>query len=375
MDELADRVFSIAAEQIKATDARLGETELPRTTGKDGEAVNSDYRWWCSGFFPGSAWYAYEYTGDANLKDIALKNTLKLAGIPDNVDSHDIGFMIWCSYGNALRLTGDTSLLETIHASADKLCTRYRPGAGIIQSWNARLGKDWICPVIIDNMMNLELLMECSKLFEEPCYAEISVSHADVTMGNHFRKDNSSYHVLDYNPENGEIRHRHTEQGLADESAWARGQAWGLYGYTMMYRECGKDEYLAQAEKIADYIIPRLPEDGVCFWDFNVPEIRLGQYEMVKRDASAAAIVASALTELASYVEDAIKSEGYLAVAEKIVRTLASDEYLAKAGENNGFILKHGVGHYRNDSEVDVPLTYADYYFLEAVIRLKESME
>lgn len=363
MAQLQDRVFKVAVEQVKATDARLGDEELPRSI-KDGQAWNSNYKWWCSGFFPGTAWYTYEITGDEAVKEIAMKNTLKLAGIPENVDNHDIGFMLWCSYGNALRLTKDESLLPTINAGAEKLAGRFRPGAGIIQSWGASEAKDWKCPVIIDNMMNLELLEESTKLFNDPKFAEVARSHANNTIKNHFRDDYSTFHVVDYDPETGEIRHRMTHQGWADDSSWGRGQAWGLYGYTMMFRESADSAYLCQAKKIADYCIANLPEDGVTYWDFNAPDI-----PNALRDASAAAVMASALVELSTYVPCKCKAEEYKAMAEKIIRTLASEEYLAAPGENCGFLLKHSVGHFRGNSEVDVPLTYADYYFLEAIIR------
>lgn len=363
MAQLQDRVFKVAVEQVKATDARLGDAELPRTI-KDGQAMNSDYTWWCSGFFPGTAWYTYEITGDEAVRDIAMKNTLKLAGIPANVDNHDIGFMLWTSYGNALRLTNDKSLLPTLQAGADKLAARFHPGAGIIQSWGPNPSRDWICPVIIDNMMNLEFLEESTKLFNEPRYAEIARTHAKNTIANHFRADNSSYHVVDYDPETGEIRHKVTAQGWGDETAWGRGQAWGLYGFTMMYRESAEPSFLEQAVKIADFCIANLPEDGVTYWDFNAPNI-----PDALRDASAAAVMASAFVELSTLVTSPEKSAEYKAMAEKIIRTLASEEYLAAPGENLGFLLKHSVGHFKANSEVDVPLTYADYYFLEAIIR------
>lgn len=367
MTQLQERVFKVAAEQVKITDARLGEKELPRSI-KDGQAWNSDFKWWCSGFFPGTAWYTYEVTGDEQVKEIAMKNTLKLAEIPEKVDNHDIGFMIWCSYGNALRLTDDQNLLTTIEAAAKKLAARFHPNAGIIQSWGKNKEKDWICPVIIDNMMNLELLEESARLFNNDSFAKIARTHANNTIKNHFREDYSTFHVVDYDPETGEVRHRVTHQGWADDSSWGRGQAWGLYGYTMMFRESADSTYLRQALKIANYCIPHLPEDGVTYWDFNAPDI-----PDALRDASAAAVMASALVELSTFAPCKSKAEEYRAVAEKIIRTLASEEYLSAPGENLGFLLKHSVGFLPVNSEVDVPLTYADYYFLEAIIRFNKA--
>lgn len=363
MDELKERVFEVAACQVKVTDARLSDTALPRSI-KDGEAYDSDYKWWCSGFFPGTAWYVYEVTGDESVKEIAMKNTLKLADIPATVDNHDIGFMLWCSYGNALRITGDGSCLPVIKAGARKLATRFRPGAGIIQSWGPAPQKDWICPVIIDNMMNLELLEEASKLFAEPVLDSIARTHANTTINNHFRENYSTYHVVDYDPESGAIRHKNTKQGYADESSWGRGQAWALYGYTMMFRETRDSVYLEQAMKVSDFCISKLPEDGITYWDFDAPDI-----PDALRDASAAAIMASGLAELSTFAPCREKASVYKATAEKIIRELASERYMAAPGENFGFLLKHSVGNMPDNSEVDVPLTYADYYFLEAVIR------
>lgn len=363
MEELKDRVFAVAACQVKATDARLSDTELPRSV-KDGQPVNSNYKWWCSGFFPGTAWYVYEVTGDEAIKGIAIRNTLKLADIPATVNNHDIGFMLWCSYGNAFRLTGDESYLPVIKAGAEKLATRFHPGAGIIQSWGPAPKKDWICPVIIDNMMNLELLEESSKLFAEPVLDSIARTHANTTIKNHFRENYSTYHVVDYDPENGEIRHKNTKQGYADESSWGRGQAWALYGYTMMFRETRDSVYLKQAMGVSDFCISNLPGDGITYWDFDAPDI-----PDALRDASAAAIMASGLVELSTFVPCREKAAIYKATAEKIIRELASERYMAAPGENLGFLLRHSVGSLPDNSELDVPLTYADYYFLEAIIR------
>jgi len=364
MEQLTDRVFAVAAEQCKIMDARLADDELPRSIKADGSIWNSDYKWWCSGFFPGTCWYVYEKTGDEALKAIAEKNTKKLELVPVNVDNHDLGFMIWCSYGNALRLTGDEQYLPVIKAAAEKLAGRFNTNTGTIQSWAARPERDWLFPVIIDNMMNLELLEESTKLFGEPKFDEVARTHANTTIANHFREDNSSFHVVDYDPATGAIRHKNTAQGWQDSSAWGRGQSWGQYGYAMMYRFTGDEKYLEQSEKISEYLINNLPEDGITYWDFNVPGI-----PYAPRDASAAAVEASAFVQLCTLTKDPAKAATYKAMAEKILRELASPEYLAEPGTNNGFILKHSVGHFKQNSEVDQPLTYADYYFLEALLK------
>ncbi|MCK3685349.1 glycoside hydrolase family 88 protein [Maribellus sp. YY47] len=320
---------------------------------------------WTSGFFPGSLWYIYEMTADEKWKPLAIKYTEALDTIQYYTDNHDVGFMIYCSYGNALRLTGNEAYKSVIINAAKSLSTRFRPGAGIIQSWNANKSKDWICPVIIDNMMNLELLFEATKLSGDSTFYNIAVTHADNTIKNHYRADYSTWHVVDYDPETGEIRHKNTAQGYADESSWARGQSWGVYGYTLCYRETGDRKYLDQAEKAFEFLAnhPNMPADGVPYWDYNAPNI-----PNEKRDAASASILASALYEMSTYN----KSEYYKGWADKIVESLASSEYRANLGENGNFILEHSVGSIPHNSEVDVPLNYTDYYFLEALKRKRD---
>lgn len=367
MDDLIDRVFSVAEQQYTEMDARLTETTLPRTLSADGEFVPSGIYWWCSGFYPGSLWYIYEYTGNETVKALAEKNTLKLDSVQYVTKDHDVGFQLNCSYGNALRLTGNEAYKKVLYQGAKSLSTRFNPTTGVIRSWNfVRKGCDWKYPVIIDNMMNLELLLSMSKVYADDTLRHIACSHADITAKNHFREDYSSYHLVDYDPETGEVRGKQTVQGYADNSAWARGQAWALYGYTMMFRMTGYQSYQLQAEHIASMLLRRLPTDGVPYWDFDAP---VDGHTL--RDASAAAIMASAFIELSDYSSDAEAKEAYLAMAEKQLRTLASKEYLAEPGTNGNFILKHCVGALPDGSEVDVPLTYADYYFLEALLRYK----
>ena len=263
----------------------------------DGKMKYIPPREWTSGFFPGSLWYLYELTGNKKWEPLAVKYTEALDTVQYYTGNHDIGFMIYCSYGNGLRLTGNEAYKGVIVNAAKSLVTRYVPNAGVIQSWNANAKKDWECPVIIDNMMNLELLFEATKLSGDSTFAKIAVSHADHTMQNHYRPDCSTWHVIDYSKTDGSIRHRNTHQGYSDESAWARGQSWGLYGYTMCFRETQDKRYLEQAEHIADFIAdhPRYPEDGVPWWDYDAPDI-----PNTYRDASAGSILASALYELST---------------------------------------------------------------------------
>lgn len=368
MQELTARVFERAAAQMELMDKNLdsaavsnpGVAIYPRSINKEGALWTSNYKWWCSGFYPGSMWYVYEYTGDEKIKELALKYQAGLEPLRFRKDDHDIGFQLMCSYGNCLRLTEDQTCVPVLIDGANSLASRFDPEVGCTRSWS--FGK-WSFPVIVDNMMNMELLLKAAELGGSDSLKNVALAHARTTMKNHFRDDKSCFHLVDYNPETGEVAGKQTVQGLADDSAWARGQAWGLYGFTMVYRFCKEQDILDHAIAIAEYLLPRLPEDGVPFWDYDSAEIPNDV-----RDASAAAIMASGLIELSQYV-DAEKAERYLAAAEKMIRTLASDEYLCAEGEDYGFLLKHSTGNKNTDSEVDVPLTYADYYFLEALIR------
>ena len=368
MEELTARVFERAAGQMELMDKNLdsaavsnpGVAIYPRSINKEGALWTSNYKWWCSGFYPGSMWYVYEYTGDEKIKELALEYQAGLEPLRFRKDDHDIGFQLMCSYGNCLRLTEDQTCVPVLIDGANSLASRFDPEVGCTRSWS--FGK-WSFPVIVDNMMNMELLLKAAELGGSDSLKNVALAHARTTMKHHFREDKSCFHLVDYNPETGEVVGKQTVQGLADDSAWARGQAWGLYGFTMVYRFCKEQDILDHAIAIAEYLLPRLPEDGVPFWDYDSAEIPNDV-----RDASAAAIMASGLIELSQYV-DAEKAERYLATAEKMLRTLASEEYLCAEGEDYGFLLKHSTGNKNTDSEVDVPLTYADYYFLEALIR------
>ena len=339
---------------------------LPRSIDAEGKLLTVGSGGWVSGFVPGSLWYLYEYRNDPKMLEYAKLYTARLEREKYNKGTHDLGFMLYCSFGNGYRLTGDTAYSSIMLAGAESLISRFNPLTGCIKSWDSNRDK-WQYPVIIDNMMNLEFLFWASRFSGDPKYRDICISHADNTMRDHFRPDYSSYHVVSYDLTTGEVEKKNTHQGYADETAWARGQAWGLYGFVTMYRETKDAKYLELAKNIASFMIhhPNLPADGIPYWDFNAPDI-----PDALRDASAAAIMASALIELSGYV-DADLSHEYLAIAEKQLRTLSSPEYFAEKGTNGNFILKHGVGHMPNNSEIDVPLTYADYYYIEALLRFK----
>ncbi|MCE5347897.1 MAG: glycoside hydrolase family 88 protein [Bacteroidales bacterium] len=367
MSKIIDESLVFSAKQYSLmTDVMKDKSDLlPRTIDAEGKLITSKSSWWTSGFYPGCLWYLYEYSNDPKIKEEAKMITARVEREKYTTNNHDVGFMLYCSFGNGLRLTGEESYKEVLLTGARSLCTRFRPNVGCIQSWGSRKG--WQCPVIIDNMMNLELLMWAFKESGDSTFYRIAVSHADTTMKNHFRPDYSTFHVVSYDTITGNIEAKQTAQGYSDGSAWSRGQSWGLYGYTMMYRETGLDRYLTQAQHIADFLInhPNLPEDKIPYWDYNAPDI-----PDAKRDASAGAIMASALIELSKYVSPEARQR-YLHVAEIQLRSLASPAYTAKLGENGNFVLLHSVGTLPGKSEVDVPLTYADYYFIEALLRYK----
>ena len=351
--------------------SEAGDTIRIPSTYKDGEIVYVPTDDWVSGFFAGTLWYMYELTGDETWAEHARRHTEVLDSIQYLTWHHDVGFMIYDSYGNGLRLKDIPGYKDVCITTAKSLSTRFRPGAGIIQSWNVDRGwqaeRGWTCPVIIDNMMNLELLFKATEFSGDSTYAKIAISHADKTMENHFRPDYSCYHVVDYDPETGEVLHRCTAQGYADESAWARGQSWALYGYTVAYRFTGDEKYLRHAENVAGFIFndPNMPEDLVPYWDFDAPDI-----PDAYRDVSSAAINASALYELSYLTGNA----SYKEKADRIIESLSTPAYRAAQGTNGGFILMHSVGSIPHGSSIDVPLNYADYYLLEALIR-KRNME
>lgn len=317
------------------------------------------YADWTSGFFPGSLWYAYELTGDNRLKDQAIKFTNRLLQVSYMTDTHDLGFMINCSYGNAYRLAPNDTIKEVVVRTARNLAGRFNDSIGVIRSWDFG---PWNYPVIIDNMMNLDLLFNASKISGDTTLTALACRHADTTMKNHFRSDLSSFHVVSYNND-GSVERRQTFQGKADNSAWSRGQGWALYGYTELYRNTGDNKYLDHAVRIAEMIRKKnKTEDLIPYWDFDAPA-----GEATPRDASAAAVMASALIELGTYTEN----RQYIDYAVRILKALASPAYLADKGTNANFLLMHSTGSLPHGSEIDTPLNYADYYFLEALVRYR----
>ncbi|WP_165830185.1 glycoside hydrolase family 88 protein [Flavobacterium hydrophilum] len=371
MKKLIANNFAFAAKQYQYLEKATPVDSMPKTF-KDNRNVNSDVYWWCSGFYPGTLLYIYEYTKKPLILDEAKKRLAILDTVKYFTKNHDLGFMMFCSFGNAYRLTKNEEYKKVILESSKSLATRYRPDAKVIQSWEITDGglrqKGFVGPVIIDNMMNIEMLEWASQNSTDKSFADIARNHANSTIKNHFRPDYSSYHVLDYDLTTGEVRKKVTAQGFSDSSAWSRGQGWALYGYTMMYRFTKDPAYLKQAQGIAKFILnhPNLPADKVPYWDFDATEI-----PNALRDVSAASVYASALLELGQYTSGEEK-QNYVDVAKTILKSLSGSKYRAQLGTNGGFLLMHSVGSIPHKSEIDVPLTYADYYFLEALLRYKK---
>ena len=338
------------------------ENFLPRSFEK-GKLTTSDPAWWTSGFYPGVLWYLYEYSNDKELLMLADKYSNYIQNQQYITNNHDLGFMLYCSFGNGFRLTKNKNYERILLNGSKSLLTRYNPSVGLIRSWDFNKN-EWQYPVIIDNMMNLELLYWAGEKSHNQKMIDAATSHALKTMQNHFRPDFSCYHVVSYDTISGLPHIKQTHQGINDSSSWARGQAWALYGYTMVYRYTKNKQFLNQAENVANYIMthPSIPTDKVLLWDFNAPKDAL-------RDASAAAIIASALIELSDYIP--VKRNLYLDFAKEQLFSLSSESYFAKEGTNGNFILMHSVGNYPKGSEIDAPLTYADYYYVEALLRYK----
>jgi rhamnogalacturonyl hydrolase YesR len=318
---------------------------------------------WTSGFYVGNLWQLYTLTTDSKYKESAEKWIPFLEIEKFNGGTHDMGFKIYCSFGKGYEITQSQAYKKVIIKSAQTLCTRFNKKIGSIKSWDNR--DKWDFPVIIDNMMNLELLFETSKLTGDDSYRKIAIQHANTTLKNHFRKDNSCYHVVGYDTITGKVKSKNTHQGYSDDSSWARGQSWAVYGFTMAYRYTKDKAYLKQAEATAKSFIhhKNMPEDGIPYWDYNDPNI-----PNVSRDASSAAIMASALLELYGFT----KKADYLNYSNKVIRSLSSDKYVLNESVSGPFILDHSTGDWSKKAELDEPIVYADYYFLEAIIRKKQ---
>lgn len=367
MSALISQNFAFADSQYSYLMKQVLPDKMPQSFDAiNNQLLSREITWWCTGFYPGSLLYIYEQTKDEKIKTEALRALKVIESNQTYTGNHDLGFMMFCSFGNAYRLFKDETYKQIIFRSAASLSTRYRPTMKAIQSWNKN--KYFNCPVIIDNMMNLEMLSWVSQHGGDSKYQQIAETHSNTSMKEFYRPDYSSFHVVDFDQTTGKVLRKTTHQGAANTSAWSRGQAWGLYGFITMFRNTKNEAYLSLAKNIAAFYLnhPNLPADFVPYWDFDA-----GQQPFAYRDASAAAITSSALMELAQFTKGEQK-EKYINAAVKMLESLSNDTYRAKYGENGGFLIKHCVGALTLNSEIDVPLVYADYYFLEALKRYKD---
>lgn len=320
---------------------------------------------WCAGFWPGILWYDYEYTNDPAIRQEAEKFTASLEYLTyEPAYDHDLGFLMFCSYGNGYRLTRNESYRQAILRSAEALSALFNPKVGTMLSWPRNVAMFGGHNTIMDNMINLEMLFWAAKNGGNKKLYDMAVSHADTTMKYHFRPDYTSYHVAVYDTLTGEFVKGVTHQGYDDNSMWARGQAWAIYGYTVVYRETKEPRFLDFVQKVADVYLEHLPDDYVPYWDFNDPAI-----PYAPRDASAACVVASALLELSGYVSPE-KGQEYKKAAVCMLESLSSDKY--RSGKSKPAFLLHSTGNYPSHSEIDAAIIYADYYYIEALMRLKQ---
>ena len=376
--KLSAKVYSFDLDkEIKNCEAQLNQavpkltdlTKHPRlieTNETEWKEIPNGRLVWTSGFYPGILWYMYNLSKDEKWKKEAIKRTEVFEDFKTITEHHDIGFMMFPAYGNGYMLGDKKEYKDILLTSAQSLASRYNPNVGTIRSWSNKMHPRWQQHItIIDNMLNLELLFWAAKNGGSKEYYDIAVKHAETTMANHFRPDYTSWHVIEYDSISGKVLNRHTKQGYADDSRWSRGQAWGIYGYTMVYRETGDKKFLDFAVKITDKYLELLPEDYIPHWDFDVPN-----KEIEERDASAAAVVASGLLELSTLVEDKNKQEQYFDAAMRMLESLSSDAY-SGVGKADSFLL-HSTGAKSLGHEIDVALIYADYYYIEALDRLKK---
>ncbi|TXF91769.1 glucuronyl hydrolase [Neolewinella aurantiaca] len=335
---------------------------FPRAGTPEGAVEKTTSRSWTSGFYPGMLWQLYRHSKDERLLAAARQWTSLEEKEKHDTHTHDLGFKIFCSFGEGLEVEPSEPYRQVIVEASETLIKRYNPTVGAIRSWDFNADV-WEFPVIIDNMMNLEMLFAATRISGDSSFAKVARQHALTTLEHHFRPNYSSYHVIDYDTLTGEVRNRHTHQGKAHESAWARGQAWALYGFAMCYEETGEPVFLEQARNIAEFFFnhPNLPADNIPFWDFDAtgPD--------APRDVSAATIAASAL--LALYNSDPGQRDKYLAWVDPIMDSLLLPEYQSDVAP---FLLDHSTGSKPGNSEVDVPIIYADYYYIEALLRLKD---
>ncbi len=358
-ESLVESDLKFAAEQYEISAQTLSKTSYPVRTTANGEWSTSSASSWTSGFFPGSMWYLYEYTRNPIWQTRAQQWQAAIESQKNDTSTHDVGFMLFDSFGNGFKQTNNAAYKQIVLTAANSLSQRFSPIVGLTRSWNSASPN---FTVIIDNMMNIEMLFWAAKNGGNTQYSDMAISHALKTAQNHVRADGSTYHVVDYNQNNGAVIRQYTAQGYSDSSTWSRGQAWAIYGFTMAYRETKDTRFLETARKVADYYIAHLPSDFIAPWDFQAPGTQ-------PKDTSSAAIAASGLLELSKLETDAIKKTAYLDIAKNILSSLSTSEYLTK-GTNNKALLLHGTQN-KPKGNYDTGLTFGDYYFIEALIRYK----
>ena len=371
-----DSNLAYCNKQAKRTLSDIGDTSMMPRNIMDSlvywKLVPIEIGEWTVGFWPGILWYDYEGSKDESVKESAIHYTDLLEPLTKlPAYDHDLGFQIFCSYGNGYRLTGNEKYKQIILNAADTLATLFNPKVGTILSWPREVDNGRFAPhnTIMDNMMNLEMLYWAAKNGGDKKLYDIATKHAETTMEYHFREDGGNYHVAVYDTITGDFIKGVTHQGYADSTLWARGQAWAIYGYTLVYRETQDKKFLRFAEKVTDLYLSRLPKDEyVPYWDFDAPNI-----PNEPKDASAAAVVASALLELSQLEDNPQKSEEYKQAATNMLVELSSDKYQSRDCKPS--FLLHSTGHWPNKSEVDASINYADYYYIEALIRYKKMNE
>ncbi|MBK8515979.1 MAG: glycoside hydrolase family 88 protein [Saprospiraceae bacterium] len=361
-DEFLRKELNFLSEKMVNYQSKLKIDSLmiPRSLNEDGSLLVTNSKNWTSGFYPGTLWQLYGYSKEESLKESAIIWTSFVEKEKWDIHTHDLGFKISSCFGKGYKLEKNEAYKDVIIQASATLIKRFNAKIGVIRSWDWNADK-WQFPVIIDNMMNLEMLFDATELSGDSIYYKVAYQHAKTTLHNHFRKDNSSYHVVDYDTLTGQPRLKITHQGYSDESAWSRGQAWGLYGFTTAFGRTGDSTFLKQAKLIGEYYFnhPNLPKDKIPYWDFNAPNI-----PNEPRDVSAATVMASGLIELANYVPG--EKMKYLNMADQILSSLSKKEYQSEVPP---FLLSQSTGSLPGNFEIDVPLSYADYYYVEALIR------
>lgn len=365
MNALVRNTADISLKTLLRSAESVSDSTCFPSFGKEGHWKTKSSENWVSGFYGGCLWQAFAFSGDPQFERLARKWTDGIEREKYNRETHDLGFRFMCTFGNGFRMSSDTAFADYCRAVRDTaaltLSQRFHPESGVLSSdWDKEPIEGTI-PCVIDIMMNLEILFEAALSTGDSRFYEIAVSHADATWRDFVREDGGTYHVVRYDVSDGSVRDRGQLQGDTKESTWSRGHAWLVYGMVVAYRYTKDERYLEYAEKAADYFISHLNEDGVAAWDF--------QSDDSQPDASASAVVASALYEMLNYIPKGEQRRHYAAEADRMLAALCSPAYFI--GADTDCLLDHSVQYYHFGYNVDKPAIFADYYFLEALNRYK----